>query len=266
MDKNGIFHPWQLINFNIKNLIISTTFEEIEILWNKHIRFRPNFDIVDNLIVVPNIVAKINGINTDIKYYNFFSNLLQEKKTIMKESIINSYFEKTKWSKLSFYSNNDNIDYLKFKKSEFYKYQYIREETQQMMFDKLNKLNKELAINKDIKTNDLLWVYINLPEDIINLIIDFDYPQKNPKIIIYNNSKQGFDKFNNIAISYLSKIGFDILIVTPSSFRNYEDFNSNIDIHSLENINIELSFDDFRKKLEMLKIKDKKGFFNKFFK
>ena len=65
---SGLYRNQQYQKANAVNL--QTMYEEIKILWNEELKYRPNFLITDDIVNLPVICAKVSGVkNSDITSY-----------------------------------------------------------------------------------------------------------------------------------------------------------------------------------------------------
>ena len=71
-----------------------------------------------------------------------------------------------------------------------------------------------------------------LKVELIRAIDNFDFPNKVPKIFIFIEDENSLDKIDSYILGFLTKVGFDIVILTPagtssiSSHINNHKFNS----------------------------------------
>ena len=57
---SGLYRNQQYQKANAVNL--QTMYEEIKILWNEEVKYRPNFGVTDNIVNIPVICAKVSGV------------------------------------------------------------------------------------------------------------------------------------------------------------------------------------------------------------
>ena len=70
----------------------------------------------------------------------------------------------------------------------------------------------------------LLYLVLNLNEEIIRLIDNFDYTQDVPKLVIYLNEEENLSDSSVLLLGYLHKIGLDIIIFNPSGLFNIHKY------------------------------------------
>lgn len=224
-----------------KAITLKTTFEEIDILWKEEAKYRPGFKVEENNVTVPNIFSKICGIkdSNDINsYYRYIQSLITDK-TI----IINGFPYVKKEEYNAFYTNSnkfvgsDKINIEQIKNFKEYKYGFLNEQTQDFILSKI----QELITLKLIEPNDMsinqkiVATLLNLEKKLLNIIQQFDFTQDIPKIIITDVNENIASLQDCILIMFLNLIGFDIIIFTPTGYRNIEKY---IDIDLYEEYQI----------------------------
>ena len=102
---------------------------------------------------------------------------------------------------------------------------------------------------------------LNLNEDFIRLVDNFDFANEIPKIIIFLEKESVLSSENLFILGYLHQIGFDIIIFDPSGMTNTENV---LDASLISNIRLDYMKYDLM--FEEVKKKEKKGFFDRFLK
>lgn len=255
LEDAGFIQPWQLQDRNLKSLILSSTVEEIQIYWKEPSKLRPGFKVDVNSVEVPVFFTKISGVHSEISQYHKFIDTLKNNE--------NAYF-------IEFDGSIDSLS--KPFKNEGYSLAYalkgdgtinkkaIRENThntistlsykhQDILIDKLEAtMDSDVFSNRLSKEDKVKGIYtvVNLNEKILELIENFDYSGVNPKVILYINSRIVLNKELVFVLLFLSRVGFDIIILAPCGSANIEDFiKSNlVDIHRLDKVvnNLELTY------------------------
>lgn len=207
---------------------LHTMYEEIAILWDQEVRFRPNFSENGNEVVIPTIISKICGTFENIEtYWNSIRRLATDDTLLyvntgitMTKPTITSQYAVSVWK-------NNRLDKKAVKKHADYKYGILREEIQDYMLDKLELLLQQKTID-GIGTNGTEYTVIqrclDLPKDILKKIQSFDFTQKNPKIVMVNTKERILSIDDSIILAYLSFIGFDIVFFVPTGYRCIEKY------------------------------------------
>lgn len=224
----------------INPIVLRTTYEEMFILWKEQAKFRPSFTTVGNLVTVPTIFMKIDGVNSD--YDNDVQRLLGPNTIYFTNYPINldlSYIDPSSGKNFREFTRQlvfkDTIDFERLRQSPYYKYGVYSEETQNLIFQKVQKL---LAINWCAKQEKnlpyiILDVAFRLPPNVMQMIHNYDFTGNIPKLIIYNGGTNSCTLEDCIFIMLLKLIGFDIVVWAPTGYRVIEQYISPDNFNSL---------------------------------
>lgn len=260
---SGLYKPWQFEMFNTIPVTLKTTFDEVSILWVEEARIRPNFKIANNTVYIPNIFAKVSGTYEDIaKYWSYIHNLKKAQNSyfISKVPFSEVNFTREEVFSLAYVINEDGtVNKEKLIKSKFYKYSYMKDCTQDIIIQKINELIKSDYFCNDIDkkfTLKIIFTILNLQDEILKLIQNFDFPHAIPKIIIYLNDRSEFNKEDIITLLLLNLIGMDIIILVPTGYNNIEnDIKRDVfDTHKLPSYKLDLQLNETDNKKELKSI------------
>ena len=251
---------------NNNPIVLKTTYEEINILWNEPAKFRPSFASVGELVTVPTIFAKINGVNDN--YMESISNMIQSSKNLIyfdsfpiQLQGVNNNISLREFAKQLVFK--DQIDFERLKKSPYYTYSVYSEETQHLILDKVSKLiSMKWCVNGDNKlVYEIIDTVFRLPPNILQMIHNFDFTAEIPKLVIYNGSNIPCSLHDCIIIMFLKLIGFDVVIYAPTGYRVVEQY---IDSQLFNEITIG-NFDFNLPNIKLVSKNKKKKFFGKIF-
>lgn len=250
----GFIKPWQLQDRKIKNLLLSSTIDEISIYWKQPLKLRPGFSFDEKIVQAPVFLSKLNGIYNDSKeYIKLVSDLrdLEDVYFIEYTGDINDFsseFTKEAFS-LSFALNSNNrIDKKYILDENCYPISILNKNQQYLILEKIEeviasdmflmKLNKEDIIRG-------LYTTLHMNKRLVHMINNFDYSLVNPKIIIYIKKSTVFNKELVFLIILLSKMGFDIIILAPGGENCIENVVNNelMDIHRLDKMVYDFKLD-----------------------
>ena len=205
----------------MKRVLLHTTYDEISILWNQDLKFRPGFKTEDDFVHVPVLFSKISGVDNETDYLNRFFELKKEN-TLMIENQAISMVPNT----VSFFKNGKLLR-KSIKKSANYKYGFLKDEVQERILDGIETLI-QMKMIKGTGENGMeytiLSVLLNLSEEILSKINAFDLTGKNPKAIFVSNSRDSITKEPAILLAFLSLIGFDVVFYVPTGYQTIETF------------------------------------------
>ena len=224
----GIYRNFQFPNS--QSVTLKTTFEEIDILWKEDARFRQGFSTAGNLVSVPNIFAKISGVedeNLD-KYWDDVRRKLTPE-TILIEKKPNGNDPQPDLSVYRQFYRNGEIDAEKLKNSPINKYSFLPDRIQDMLFYKLQEACASgfLKLSGDDLMCAVIHYGMSFGRNFLQVIQRFDFTRKIPKLIYIDAIEDTFTLQECIWIVLCNLIGFDVLIYTPSGYKNLETYVKN---------------------------------------
>lgn len=207
---------------------LQTMYEEITILWNQESKYRPSFEILDDRVMVPVILSKVSGVpNSDKElYWNNISKLIIEDTFVIKKLPFLTGIDNNpiKQHAASFIKNG-KLQIQKIKSHSSYQYGFIREDMQDYIFDKLQELIDKKIINGTFSQGTeftIISTALNLNKEILRMIQKYDFAKKIPKLIIISTGEEMCSIEDSIMVAFLSMIGFDIVIFTPTGYQSVE--------------------------------------------
>jgi len=269
-DDSGFYRAWQFADYNLKNVTLNTTYEEIYIWIKEKAHIREGFKVKGRAVIVPNIFAKVCGTHEKHDtYWEEIDKVITQKFTkFYNELPIMDivHLEYGKFNQVYPNSTFSVFDTEKMINSSWWKYKELRTGLQKDMAEKIKELclnpviiNVEKENSRDFQV-DIFSVLINLDGAIMELLQAFDYPEEVPKIVVFNNEENGNLSFEDcIMLAFMNSMGIDIVIYNPSGYNDIENYiyPELYDIHRLENVSFELTFKKY--------VKKKKGFFEGLF-
>ena len=225
----GIFRSFQFPNS--QSVTLKTTYEEIAILWKQEARFRPGFATAGNLVSVPNIFAKISGVQDGDtgKYWDGVRDKLTPETILIIKQPNKTETSATDLSVYRQFYRNGEIDTEKLKSSMLNKYSYLPDRIQDMLFYKLQETcsSRFLKLEGDELMCSVLHYGMNLSREFLQMVQQFDFTKKIPKLIYIDTIEDTFTLEECIQTVLCSLIGFDVLIYTPSGYKNLETYVKN---------------------------------------
>ena len=264
-NEGGFYKPWQFTDYMVKNIPLSTTYEELYILGIQQAMFRPDF-IIDNFTInIPCMFTKVSGVHKEIKkYWKEVHSLVQQPNVLVFDSLpLVKAFDEISNKEISYEAihyqkilkpNKINIDPEKLMESELWKYSHLHMGLQIVLANKISDICFELwAFKEKIQTLEnrikTLSMLLKIDRNIITLLQKFDYPFHIPKIILYTkNSTLKIEE--TILLTFLNSLGMDIIIYSPSGYNDIENFldKGSYNIHRLEELNMEINYKPYKPK------------------
>ena len=220
----GIFRDQQYAKANV--LPLHTAYEEISILWDNEVKYRPNFSTADGIVNIPVLFAKISGVKDgNVSEYWGGIKKLVTKDTIVIQKVPNltsSDSNPMKPYAVEFLKNG-RLQKQKIMQHKVYQYGFLRESAQEYLLDKLQQLIQQKIISGTME-NGTEYTIISIALNIDKKILSFDFTKKNPKLIYIITGETVLSLEDTIFATYLSQIGFDVLFFVPTGYQSVEKF------------------------------------------
>lgn len=217
------------------SVTLQTMYEEIAILWNQELKYRPNFSVVDAVVNIPVIFAKVSGVKDGAvpRYWSEMKALVTEDTFVVKNV---PFIKSTDPNPVKPYAaeffKNGRLQRAKIKEHACYSYGFLREEMQEHILDKLQLLIEQKIIKGTFENGmeyNIIATVLNLNKDIVRMIQKFDFTKKNPKLIYINTTESIISPEDTILVAFLNLVGFDIVFFVPTGYQSVEKyFNRNI--------------------------------------
>ncbi|WP_050697523.1 YceG family protein [Anaeromassilibacillus senegalensis] len=210
---------------------LKTTIDEVGILWKEQAQFRPCFETESGAVKVPNIFAKICGVDGgDMEsYWDRIQDMITDKTFLVDRVPFFSQLCGTKAAspdRLRQFVHNGKIDPTQLKRASIYQYAYLPEDTQDYILEKIQMMiDCEIlkSPGKDLPIAALA-VLLNLNQALLQTIQAFDFTQHIPKLMIIDTTENVFSLEDCILTAFLNLVGFDIAVFTPTGYRNLETY------------------------------------------
>ncbi len=225
---SGIYRNQQYEKANAVTL--QTMYEEIEILWDQELKYRPNFSVVDEVVTLPVVFAKISGVKDgDVSaYWSSVKRLLIED-TVQIKKVPNLSATDVNPMKAfaTEFLKNGRVQKRKIKEHKQYKYSVLRDEMQDYILEKLQELIDQKALKGTFENGTeytIVSTVLNMDKDIVRLIQKFDFTKKNPKLVYFCVNEETLSLEDSIMAAFLNRIGFDILFFVPTGYQVVEKY------------------------------------------
>lgn len=225
----GIYRSFQFPNS--RSLTLKTTFDEIGILWKEQAKFRSGFTTAGNLVTVPNIFAKISGVQDGNMgaYWDMVRAKLTPETILTINKPQPSQQSATDLSAYRAFYRNGEIDAEKLKASTLNKYSYLPDRLQDMLFYKIQEAISSgfFKLTGDELMCAVLHYGMSFDKELLRLIQGFDFTKEIPKLVYIDAIEDVFTLGECIKAVLCSIIGFDVIIFTPTGYKNIEAFVKN---------------------------------------
>ena len=211
-------------------VLLQTMYEEIPILWDQEMKYRPSFSAAGDTVTLPVICQKICG----VKDGNASQYWLDIKKLITPDTeVIRSvpWVQGTDPNPVKPYATqflkNGKLLRGKIKSHSAYLYGILRAEMQEHLLDKLQLLLDQKLIRGTFENGTeytVIATALNLPKDLLRKIQKFDFTKKNPKLIVVNTTEKLLSLEDSILVAFLNLVGFDIVFFVPTGYQCIEKY------------------------------------------
>ncbi len=212
------------------SVTLRTMYEEISILWNQEMKYRPNFSIVGNTVNLPVIFAKVCGIKEgDIRqYWAGIRQLLGKEAFLIKQvPYLNAAeYNPVKAHATEFFKNG-KVQKNKIKAHQSYQYGVLRDDVQEHILDKLQLLIDQKVIKGTFVNGTeytIISTVLNMKKEILRMIQKFDFTKINPKVVYINTAEKEISLEDSILMAFLNLVGFDILFFIPTGYQTIEKY------------------------------------------
>lgn len=223
---SGIYRNQQYAKADAVTL--QTIYEEIGILWDQDLKYRPSFAVNNDVVSMPVIFDKICGVQ-----YGQVSQYWQNMKKLMTPDTI--VIKQFPWYP-SLQSNpikpaatqflqNKRLQRSKIKSHSAYPYGILREEMQDHLLDKLQLMLDQKLIRGTYENGTeytVIATVLNLDRNLLRIIQKFDFTRKNPKLLLINATEQMLSLEDSILVAFLNLVGFDVLFFVPTGYQCIE--------------------------------------------
>lgn len=235
------------------SISLRTMYEEIELLWNQELKYRPNFSTTNEQVNMPVIFAKVSGVKYgDLPaYWSDIRKLLVDDTLLIRNTpFINPTTANPIKSYATEFLKNGKLQRNKIKSHNAYQYSVLREETQEHILDKLQILIDERLIKGTFENGmeyTIVATVLNMQKEMVRMIQKFDFTKKNPKIVYINTTEQNISLEDTILMAFLNLVGFDIIFFVPTGYQTVEKyFNKKvIEEHQIGEYMYDLRVPDF---------------------
>lgn len=209
---------------------LRTMYDEIAILWDQELKYRPTFQVNNNTVTLPVLLEKICGVRGG----HVDAYWLGMKKLITPDTLL---VPQVPWIKpldpnpmkacAAQFLRSGKLLKNKIKGHKDYPYSILRADMQDYLLDKLQLLLDQRTIAGTYQNGTeytVVAVALNLSKELLRLIQRFDFTKKNPKVVVINTSEEILSLEDSILFAFLNLLGFDILFFVPTGYQCIERY------------------------------------------
>ena len=233
---------------------LQTMYEEIGLLWDQELKYRPGFAAEGDTVTVPVLLEKICGIKDGpiLPYWLEIKKLVTPETTLVTKLPWQTGLEANPMKPYATqFLRQGRLQREKIKQHKGYPYGILRPEIQDYLLDKLQILLDEKLIAGTYQNGTeytIVSTILGLPKDLLRRIQNFDFTKKNPKLIIISTTEETLSLEDSILVAFLNLVGFDILFFVPTGYQSIEKYFQKpfANEHQLGPYRYDLQVPDFR--------------------
>lgn len=209
---------------------LQTMYEEIGLLWDQELKYRPGFAAEGDTVTVPVLLEKICGIKDGpiLPYWLEIKKLVTPETTLVTKLPWQTGLEANPMKPYATqFLRQGRLQREKIKHHKDYPYGILRPEIQDYLLDKLQVLLDEKLIAGTYQNGTeytIVSTILGLPKDLLRRIQNFDFTKKNPKLIIISTTEETLSLEDSILVAFLNLVGFDILFFVPTGYQSIEKY------------------------------------------
>lgn len=233
---------------------LQTMYEEIGLLWDQELKYRPGFAAEGDTVTVPVLLEKICGIKDGpiLPYWLEIKKLVTPETTLVAKLPWQTGLEANPMKPYATqFLRQGRLQREKIKQHKDYPYGILRPEIQDYLLNKLQVLLDEKLIAGTYQNGTeytIVSTILGLPKDLLRRIQNFDFTKKNPKLIIISTTEETLSLEDSILVAFLNLVGFDILFFVPTGYQSIEKYFQKpfANEHQLGPYRYDLQVPDFR--------------------
>lgn len=233
---------------------LQTMYEEIGLLWDQELKYRPGFAAEGDTVTVPVLLEKICGMKDGpiLPYWLDIKKLVTPETTLVTKLPWQTGLEANPMKPYATqFLRQGRLQREKIKQHKDYPYGILRSEIQDYLLDKLQVLLDEKLIAGTYQNGTeytIVSTILGLPKDLLRRIQNFDFTKKNPKLIIISTTEETLSLEDSILVAFLNLVGFDILFFVPTGYQSIEKYFQKpfANEHQLGPYRYDLQVPDFR--------------------
>lgn len=233
---------------------LQTMYEEIGLLWDQELKYRPGFAAEGDTVTIPVLLEKICGIKDGpiLPYWLEIKKLVSPETTLVTKLPWQTGLEANPMKPYATqFLRQGRLQREKIKQHKDYPYGILRPEIQDYLLDKLQVLLDEKLIAGTYQNGTeytIVSTILGLPKDLLRRIQNFDFTKKNPKLIIISTTEETLSLEDSILVAFLNLVGFDILFFVPTGYQSIEKYFQKpfANEHQLGPYRYDLQVPDFR--------------------
>lgn len=211
-------------------ITLQTTYDEVFILWDQELKYRPNFSAGGQGVNMPVIYAKISGVEDGkmAQYWQKAKALASASDTLLFRQFPIIPKGPGSFGQLAVQCiKNGRIVGDALKANRQYPFGLLRAEMQEHILRKTQEMLDQRAVKGTFENGTeytVLSTVLSLRKEFLRLIQGFDFTKKNPKMVVISAKDQMPTLEDAILLTFLHHVGFDIALLVPTGYQTIEPY------------------------------------------
>lgn len=213
-----------------ETVTLRAMYEEISILWDQELKYRPNFSVQGDTVTMPVLLEKVCGVKDGqtAQYWLDIKKLITPDTLVIRSvPYLTGLDENPMKPFATQFLQSGRLRRDKIKSHKAYPYGILRPAIQDYLLDKLALLLERRIIAGTFENGTeytIIATVLNLKKEILRLIQKFDFTKKNPKLIVVNTTEKLLSLEDSILVAFLNLVGFDIVFFVPTGYQCIEKY------------------------------------------
>ena len=260
--QSGVYKAWQFRDFIPSATTLRMTYDDVFIYAKEKAMVRPDFKVEEGIVHISVIFAKVQGVSKGRAEY--WERMRELETHPLALSIRQFPYAKTTKANYHFHyqqslDKNSSLSPDKMIKGNWWRYGHLPEGLQKAIAHTMKEYCEQprlMKLNHESEYDLQLFLFKQasmIPEEVLQLLQNFDYPQEVPRLILYNMETNGEPTREDAALLlFLNKFGVDLILYNPAGHTDIENYIEPhfYDVHWLEDMVFEQEYQEFQAKEE----------------
>ena len=218
-------------------MTLQTTYDELFLLWNEELKYRPGFAAVDQTVTMPVVYARISGVEGGRveEYWRRVGQLAEGAALVCRGFPMAPDSAPNPFQPLAIRALRGGVLRRNaLREDRQYPFGIIREEMQDHMLDKLQLMLDRQLIKGTFENGAeyaVVATILNLDKGLIRALQSFDFTRRSPKAVCVCADDAGARLEDAILLTFLNLVGFDVALFVPTGYQTIERWlNDNLPV------------------------------------
>ena len=209
---------------------LSTTSDEVFLLWDQELKYRPNFSAEGGAVSMPVLYAKISGVErgqVDAYWQKIRLLLTDETLLVPRLPMLSPGSSGPQIAMAQAALRDGRIRREALRAHRQYPFGLLREELQAHILDKLQQMLDERLIRGTFENGTeytVLATVLGMSRQLLRLLQRFDFTKKNPKVVCVATDDRPASLEDAIMLTFLNLAGFDVALFVPTGYQTIERY------------------------------------------